>query len=440
LAIELNEIIREESPAFYDALSALGREIYYPKGILTQTAEAKQQAYKYNATIGIATEDGNPMFLPSILGLLNGISPGEAFPYAPTTGLPRLRELWREHQLEMNPEMKNIDFSLPVVTSGLTHGLSICADLLCDAGDVLLLPDLIWGNYRIVYGVRRGANIQQFRLFNGEAMNIASFREILYRYGKKRKLIILLNYPNNPTGYTPTFEEAHELADCILEAAEAGANIVVIIDDAYFGLVYEEGVFDQSLFGLIAGRHPRLAAIKLDAATKEDYVWGFRLGFITLSIPAASDPAAAHASMEKKIGGLIRGTISNSSMLAQSLLIRALGSPSYAEEKEAKSRLLKDRYREVKAVVNDPRYASAFTPHPFNSGYFMCVRIRNADAEKVRRHLLEDFGVGVIAVTENDLRIAFSCLEREQVRDLFDILYEAVEDLETTTKEGGGGG
>ena len=46
-------------------LSALGRRLYYPKGILTQSAEARQKAHRSNATIGIATEGGEPMHLPS---------------------------------------------------------------------------------------------------------------------------------------------------------------------------------------------------------------------------------------------------------------------------------------------------------------------------------------------------------------------------------------
>jgi aspartate/methionine/tyrosine aminotransferase len=430
LAIELNEVIREEAPPFYEALSALGHELYFPRGILTQTAEAKQLAHKYNATIGIATEGGSPLFLPAIMRMLDGLSPSELFPYAPATGLLELRRLWREHQLRVNPAMREISCSTPVVTSGLTHGLSICADLFCDAGDVLLLPDMIWGNYRMVFEIRRGAVIKQYKLFDGRGgMDIESFRQALMAQTDRRKVLVLLNYPNNPSGYTPTEAEALRIVDCLNESAEAGANIIVILDDAYFGLVYEEGILRESLFGLIADRHPRLAAVKLDAATKEDYVWGFRLGFITFSVPALKNGDAVHQALEKKVGGLIRGTISNCSMPAQSVLKRAMESPGYEGEKEEKYRLMRDRYLEVAAVARDPRYAAAFAPYPFNSGYFMCVRVKGADAEAVRLHLLRDYGVGVIAINEKDLRIAFSCLEREQVRDLFDILYEAVEDL-----------
>ena len=86
----------------------------------------------------------------------------------------------------------------------------------------------------------------------------------------------------------------------------------------------------------------------------------------------------------------------------------------------------------VKEVVSQSQYAEVLEPYPFNSGYFMCVRMKQALAEPLRRRLLEEHGVGVIALGENDLRIAFSCLEAEQVKDLFDILYIAAKDAEVS--------
>jgi aspartate/methionine/tyrosine aminotransferase len=431
LAIELNEVLRENAPSLYTSLSALGRELYYPRGILTQTAEAKKKAYLYDATIGIATSGGLPLHLPSLHRLIPGLEPGEAFPYAPTTGLPELRALWGERQREANPGLGGKGTSLPVVTSGVTHGLSICADLFCDAGDTLLLPDMIWGNYRMIFETRRGADIRQFRLFDdGGGMDTGALRETLFSCLDRSKVLLLLNFPNNPTGYSPTREEASAIATALVEAAEAGANVVAITDDAYFGLFYEDGVSEESLFSLIAGAHPRLTAVKLDGATKEDYVWGFRLGFITFSCSTPGDAAPVYDALEKKTGGLIRGTISNCSILAQSLLVKAMASSSYGDEKREAYRLLKERYDTLKEALSDARYSTAFEPYPFNSGYFMCVRVKGVNAEDVRRRLLDEKGVGLISLGESDLRIAFSCMEREQVKDLFDILYTTVDDLQ----------
>ena len=66
IAQDLNYQIEQENPHIYTLLSELGKNLYYPKGILTQSAEAKQMAYRFNATIGIATEHNQPMFLPLI--------------------------------------------------------------------------------------------------------------------------------------------------------------------------------------------------------------------------------------------------------------------------------------------------------------------------------------------------------------------------------------
>ncbi|RTE04359.1 hypothetical protein EJQ19_26635, partial [Paenibacillus whitsoniae] len=64
LASQLNETLQRENNHVYDMLSALGKSIYFPKeGILSQSAEAKAKAKKFNATIGIAIENGQPMHL-----------------------------------------------------------------------------------------------------------------------------------------------------------------------------------------------------------------------------------------------------------------------------------------------------------------------------------------------------------------------------------------
>lgn len=430
LAVELNEVIKENAPNLFEALSSLGRELFFPRGLLTHSAEAKREAYRYNATIGIATLHGKPMYLRTLRKYIKNLRPEETFPYAPTGGIPTLRQLWKEHQLMMNPGMEGKSFSLPVVTSGLTHGLSIFADLFCDPGDPLLLPDMTWGNYRMIFGVRRGARILEYPFFDrGGKLDAKSLAEVLQSLPVPGKALLVLNFPHNPTGYTPTREEAAELMAVLLEAAERGLNLAVAVDDAYAGLIYEEEAFPESMFSLLADCHPRITAVKIDGPTKEDYVWGFRVGFITFSHREPGDRMAVYEALEKKVTGLIRGTISKCSTPSQSLLIRAIKSVGYREEKEEKFQIMKERYREVKRVLSDPRYGDAFQAYPFNSGYFMCLRLHDVDAEVLRRHLLKNYGVGVVATGPSEMRIAFSCLEKEQIEDLFAILYDAVREV-----------
>ncbi len=429
LAIELNEFIREANPHVYSMLSALGRELYFPRGILTQSAEARSGASRFNATIGIATEHGSPMYLPAIMDRFSGMAPQQLFDYAPATGLMALRSAWRVHLAEVNPSMAVSSFSLPVVTSGITHSLSLAADLFFDAGDVLVLPDKIWGNYLLTFGVRRAAEVITYPLFNAEgSFNCEGLDGALRSAGRRAKVAAIFNFPNNPTGYSITPRDAEGIIEVLTGTLEVGTNVLALVDDAYFGLFYDEGVMRESLFGRLAGLHPRLLAVKLDGATKEDFVWGFRLGFITFAC-GGDLPETVYGAMEKKVAGAIRSTISNCSLPAQSVLLEALHDPSIGAQKQEKFLTLKARADRVKEVLADERYAEFWEPYPFNSGYFMCVRLKGIDAEELRGHLLSKHGVGVIALGDSDIRIAFSCLDIEEIGDLFGVLYIACQEL-----------
>lgn len=438
LAVELNRVLEDNAPSLHRCLSSLGKELFFPRGILTQTAEAKSMAHRYNATIGMATRDGKPMYLRTLRRYVKNLKAEEAFPYSPAAGVPELRRLWREHLLAMNPGLAGKGFSHPVVTSGLTHALSIMADMFCDPGDRLLLPDMCWGNYRMIFGIRRGADIVRYPFFGAHGgLDLEAFSGALKSLPRPGKALVILNFPHNPTGYTPNRDEVTKLTDCLLEAAESGLDLVVGVDDAYTGLFYEDDCFPESIFSILADSHPRITAIKIDGPTKEDYVWGFRVGFITFSHRCPEGGEAVYEALEKKVAGLIRGTISTCPTPSQHLLVKAIKTAGYREEKEEKFRILKERYHEVKTVLRDPRFAEAFTPYPFNSGYFMCLRLHDVDAETLRRHLLQKYGVGVVATGPRDLRIAFSCLEKEHIADLFDILYDAVREVGEGETPGG---
>ena len=141
LAQELNETLRRGNTAFADSLSGFGREIFFPKGILTQSAEAKLKAHRFNATIGTAREKGEVMHLHSVMDRFSGLTPDEALNYAPSYGVTALRKVWAEEMLKKNPGLMGRKMSLPVVTAGLTHGLSVAADIFVEPGDVIVMPD-----------------------------------------------------------------------------------------------------------------------------------------------------------------------------------------------------------------------------------------------------------------------------------------------------------
>jgi aspartate/methionine/tyrosine aminotransferase len=432
LAQELNEIIQTANVHVYEMLSEVGKDLYFPKGILTQSAEAKEKAHRFNATIGMATEKGRTMYLPSVMTMIRGLEPEESLTYAPSFGIMPLRKTWKEALLAKNPSLSGKQISLPVVTNALTHGLSVISDMWVNPGDILALPDKLWGNYSLVFAVRRGARIVNYAFFDDKGhFNLKSFESCLRtEAAKKDKLIVLLNFPNNPTGYTVTPSEADRIVDILLALAEKGKNILAVTDDAYFGLFYSEDALKESLFAKLADRHPRLLAIKLDGATKENFVWGLRVGFITYGALLNGNHELVYSALERKTAGAVRGSISNVSHLSQSIVLKSLHSSSYKAEKEEKLRIMKERAEEVKRVLSSAKYNAAWDVYPFNSGYFMCLNLKTVDAERLRVHLLDKYGVGLISLGKHDLRVAFSCIEKQDIQELFDTVLKGVRDLE----------
>ncbi|MBO1513997.1 aminotransferase class I/II-fold pyridoxal phosphate-dependent enzyme [Metabacillus bambusae] len=427
LAQALNNSMKEDNEHVYNMLSQLGKELFYPKGILSQSAEAGKKAHRFNATIGIATENNQPMHFQHIQDLFGDkIAPKDLFPYAPPQGKEDLRNVWKKKILNDNPSLNEELVGSPVVTNALTHGLSIVADLFVDEGNPIILPDKYWGNYNLTFKVRRGATVTTYPLFNeADGFNVEGLREAIQSQKSAGKVVVLLNFPNNPTGYTPLESEAKEIVAVLKEAAEEGINVVALIDDAYFGLFYEDSI-KESIFSLLADAHERILAIKVDGATKENYVWGFRVGFITY----ASKSVAVLNALEQKTKGIIRGTISSSSHPSQSIILQSLQSNEFNVEKDQKFELMKRRADKTKEVLAKEEYQKYWTYYPFNSGYFMCLKLNNIDAEELRLHLLDKYGVGTISINSTDLRIAFSCVEDSDIEELFDLIAKGAADLQ----------
>ncbi|MBO6066585.1 MAG: aminotransferase class I/II-fold pyridoxal phosphate-dependent enzyme [Kiritimatiellae bacterium] len=423
LASELNATL---GPAA-EFLSETGKRMYFPfGGILGQGAEAKGCAL--NATIGMAfEEDGSPLVLDSFMKSVN--LDKKAFLYAGSFGLQNLREVWKGMQVQKNPSMAKVQCTLPVVTSALTHGLRVCAELFADADDELVIPDLYWDNYELIFHDAVGCKVRKFNTFTrGGRFDAEAMKQALQSKGDKK--ILILNFPNNPTGYTPTEEDAKSIVAAVKTAVRKNKKVVVLLDDAYFGLVYEEGVHRESLFADFCKADERILAVKLDGTTKEDYVWGMRVGFVTFGGKLLSTPEQLKA-MEAKAAGNVRSSISNCSSLGQHMALNAYLDPNYQKQKERKFNVLKRRYNEVKKILKEhPEYTKvAFKPMPFNSGYFMCVKPIAVEPEDVRKRLINKYNTGTI-VLSGLIRISFSTVPTQKLKRLFDNLYKAICDLQ----------
>jgi len=422
-AINLNETIQKLNKNVLDLLSERGRNIFFPKlGILSQSGQAKGK--NINATIGEAIEDdGFSMHLSEFDHLIH-LPLSSVYPYAPSFGKKELRDCWKSFIYEKNPSLGTTSISTPIVTCGLTHGISISSYMFVNEGDTVVIPDLFWENYSLIFENAYKGKVVTFPLFKNGRFNSDGFLDTLNSI--EGKIVLLLNFPNNPTGYTPLIDEIPLIVDAIRKQADQGKSVVALIDDAYFGLVYQQNVFTESIFTRLCNLSEKVLAVKLDGSTKEDYVWGFRVGFISYGVKNGTPEL--YEALENKTAGAIRGNISNVSHLSQSLLYQAYFSPAYQKDKKEKFLTLKSRFESIQQVLTEAKYQEYFTALPFNSGYFMCIELNDElNAEAIRQILLSKYSTGVI-VFGNLIRLAFSAVPKSKIPELIENIYLACKD------------
>lgn len=425
LAQELNETLKGTTPGVL--LSDVGTRLYFPKGIIAQSGEAKKLGKTANGTIGMTVIDGTPVMLPSVKKYIPDLSSRELVAYAPTAGNPDLRELWKQALIKKNPSLEGKSFSLPVVVPGLTAGISYLADLFLDETKPLVAADPSWDNYVLIANARRNAEFVQFPMFADGKFNIPGLEKVLREQAKSGSVRVLLNFPQNPSGYSPTSAETAQIVSIIKSLADVGTKVMVWCDDAYFGLNYEKDIESQSLFAHLCDLSPNVLAAKIDGPTKEDFAWGFRCGFITFGCKGLTEEQ--YDALVKKLMAAIRSSVSCSSTPPQSLLLKAFQNPAQVEKEKAEFRaVLEKRYALVKKFTTT-HTSENITPLPFNSGYFMAFDTKKVNAETLRQKLLKERGIGTISIDSRTLRVAFSSLEEDKIDIVYQAIYETADEL-----------
>ncbi len=405
-ADRLNTRLEAAHPAAAALLSGLGRRAFYPRGVPAQAAEAA--GCRFNATIGQLTDGhGGALPLPAMARVLGPLSRGVL--YGRQGGELALRAAWRARICaEGAPEA----VGQPLVTVGITHGLALAADLFADAGTPVLAPAPGWGNYRHIFGMRRGAAVEGVPVLAGGALAVDALAARLACLD--RPAVLILNFPSNPLGYVPSPDEAARLVAAV---AQTPVPLAVLLDDAYAHMVWDESRQATSLFGAFV-RHggPRVLPVKLDGATKELFFFGGRVGFFTVGVGGEAAEV-----LEDKAMGLLRATVSSCPHPSQLAALAALEEPSGPAEVEALRSLIRARGEALRAALR----AHGLQPLPFHGGFF-CLLPVPGDAEALRRRLLGR-GVGVVSHPEaGAIRLAYASLDAADAAPMVALIAEVL--------------
>ena len=437
----------------FELLSKRGKEVFMPQGVFHWVNRAKKEAH-IDATIGIgrglkseisdtASSDSTVLYLPSIEATFNDLEPEEVFPYASPTGLPAFRQAWKEWQIwkmkqQHGDNAKLPSLMMPIVTSGLTGALYTLSMLFIDPEETVVVPDKRWGVYDMTMSQLIGARLESVPLFHQGRINVQGFAEALIKSAQKQhKMLLILNFPHNPTGFMPDPQNVQELKDALVTVVEkTGKDLVIFLDDAYEGLVYDQGVRQWSLFSDLATLHPKILPIKIDGISKEFFFWGGRIGCITFPLMNHWDKHEdIECELENKVSAIIRGTVSNACRLVQGLMARLLN--------ENREQLLKERDHLI-TVISERAHIlreelEALTgpvvqADPFNAGLFALLNIQGISAGKFADHLLRHYGIGTVAFENkerglNGIRITFGSVIKEDIPKVVDCIGKTIKDM-----------
>ena len=298
---------------------------------------------------------------------------------------------------------------------------------MLDEGEELISPDMYWENYQHIVETSLNAKIRTFPMFTEDTeqtFNVNGLQQAIEEsVAKQGKAVILFNFPNNPTGYSITKDAMEKVKNTILSFAEKDIPILILCDDAYFSFFYEDDVFTESPFAVFSSLHKNILAVKIDGATKELLVWGLRVGFVTFG--GKDLPEEVKQALELKIKGALRASNTSSSMLSEHVVLRTLQSPTLEAEHRAIFTNIQKRYKAIKQAIVEAEAEypnSGLVPYPCNSGYFLSFRCTKASAQDIRRTMLENQSIALIAL-DNTLRFTFSAIDFEFISQTIKTLY-----------------
>jgi DNA-binding transcriptional MocR family regulator len=110
------------------------------------------------------------------------------------------------------------------------------------------------------------------------------------------------------------------------------------------------------------------------------------------------------------------------------MMLHAFKDPDLESQKKAMRDILERRYHLVRTFV-DSHTSKVLKALPFNSGYFMSFNTGSINAEELRKHLLNEKGIGTISINSQTLRVAFSSVDEDKIEKVYAEIYASADAL-----------
>jgi len=232
---------------------------------------------------------------------IESLERGETF-YSQNLGLPELRESLARYTSALHPA---VGAERVVVTSGGVNALMLASQLLLDAGDEVVVVTPVWPNL-VAQPAIMGARVRCVALKPVEGAWTLDMDALLAAVTPRTKLLVV-NAPNNPTGWTLTRDEQRR----ILEHCRA-TGTWLLADEVYERLYFEPTANDCApSFADVAVPDDRL--VIAHSFSKSFLMTGWRLGWLVVP-----------ATLVDALGKLIEFNTSCASVFTQRAALAAL--------------------------------------------------------------------------------------------------------------------
>lgn len=226
--------------------------------------------------------------------------------YTDPRGIPELREAIAQKLKKDN----NVDAAAEniAVCNGAKHALFNIFQALCEKGDEVIIPAPYWVSFSEMVKLCEGAP----KILPSKNLKFSA-DELREKVSPKTKLLIL-NYPNNPSGVVYTKNELKKIAEIALEN-----NFFVISDEIYEKFIYANETY-TSLASL--GKEIANLTITVNGVSKTYAMTGWRIGYLC----ARKDIANAINAAQGNASG-------NPNSIAQKAALEAITGPQDSVKK-----------------------------------------------------------------------------------------------------------
>lgn len=298
---------------------------------------------------------------------INALEKGKTH-YTSNAGTIELREeiarfLNRKYSLTYDPKSEII------VTVGGSEAIDITLRALLNPGDEVLIPEPSFVCYKPCTSLAGGVPVP---IVTEEKDNFRLTKEKLLEKITDKTKVLILPFPNNPTGAIMEKEDLEEIASVL-----RGTNIMVLSDEIYSELTYNKK--KHVSFASIDGMWER--TITINGFSKAFAMTGWRLGFL-----------AAPKEVCQVMYKIHQYAIMCAPTLSQSAAVEALRNcdddvENMCKEYNYRRRVLVDGFRKMGLSCFEPEGAFYVFPNISSLGY---------SSEEFAKKLLEEEKVAVV--------------------------------------------